>query len=158
MNLRETCLSIYCRSKLDGKGAIVPYAYALKRMVDTPYGYPPEHIYQDNPVDVIGVVHLWIDGELRGLEFADLTERHNTANSIPQWPWVLATIVGLNNQHGHLAGRRLAPLLEVVTTFTSMGKQNVLRFKAPPDLDNGRRWDLFDWEEWQSMFGHVIGF
>lgn len=127
-------------------------------MTDTPYGKPPSSLYDNNPGDTIGVVHLWIDGVLQGLEFADLTVRPNPQNSIPQWPWVLATIIALENKHGELAGRRLAPLLSVVTTLTSMGKERVIRFTTPENLDNGMIWYLYDWAGWERLFGKVIGF
>lgn len=157
INLRKTCLSIGCRSSDLGMGNVVPVTFQLQRMVDTPSGVTPDHIFESVSTKS-GVFQLLIDEVYHEPDYVDVEAYKLVGPQLEQWPWIFATVASMGNYNRELGNARIQFLASVVNTLATCKKTALLPFKAPKNLDNGKIWTLPRFDEWQKLFGDVICF
>jgi hypothetical protein len=157
INLRETCLSISCRSSDRGLGNVVPVTFQLQRMADTPTGVPPALIFESVPTKS-GVFQLLVDEVYHEPDYVDVEAYKLVGPQLEQWPWIFATIASMGNYNRELGNARIQFLASVINTLATCKKKALLPFKAPKNLDNGEIWTLPHFDEWQKLFGGVICF
>jgi hypothetical protein len=64
----------------------------------------------------------------------------------------------MKSYNGELGSARPLELLVIVRELTTQNNKELLRSEVPENIGNGEVWELPDFEEWQQIFGHVIGF
>lgn len=158
MDLRTTALSIYCRSTNQGKGQLIPICYKLEPIADTPFKDEAIKIRSSYPSATVGIVQLWVDKVYHRPLYVSMNLDRRCTTSTWFWPWIFATLLGRENRDSELARWRLLVLAAAVETLRSKGKEELLQFRAPTTLENGEAWYLYGFDEWQAIFGHVIGF
>jgi hypothetical protein len=152
---RKTCLSIFSRSYRDGKGPIFPESFRLQPLVESPWGSRAIPLLNDEIK--MGVVYIYIDGVCQDAAFVRLEYPPDPTSYIAQWPWIFATVVGMQNHNGELGDWRLQLLQNYVEILVDAKKLDVLQFAAPPGLGDGNSWDLYKFEDWQGIFGDCVG-
>jgi hypothetical protein len=127
-------------------------------MSTLPFGLPPATVFTKNPGRKIGVVQLVVDNVYHEPEYVNLNTYKSVTQQIDQWPWIFATITSMRNYNPQLASYRMQHLCSVVNILVKYKKTAVLRFKGPTNLETGQLWHLYDWQEWEKIFGGVVGF
>jgi hypothetical protein len=154
----KRCLSVYCRSNhRDGKGPIRPKFFQLQP-IPKELQTPSEHKATYNEEDEIqlAIVQVYIDDLLQEARYIPLQVPPNPKLYLPQWPWILATVMKMQNHNAQLGKFRLDLLMPYVEALIRERKRDVLRFKAPPALGGQSGFVLYDFDKWQSIFGGVI--
>jgi hypothetical protein len=155
---RKMCFCIHFRSSNSGKGRIVPVAFQLESMADSPYGLPAPQNLQRNPGGNMGIIQVIVDGVRHQREFRDLGVHSPTGYYLQQWPWIYATIASMENYNMDLAIHRLRHLYPVIHIMEERGIPEALDFKAPTNLENGEKWTLPNFPKWHSIFGDIVSF
>jgi hypothetical protein len=110
----------------------------------------------------LGLVQVYIDKLAQEPQYIPLDYHppNSTAPKvyhIPQWPWIFATVLRMQNHNAELAKFRLDLLIPYVEALIKESKVDVLRFRAPVGLGGPEEgWVLYDLEKWQSIFGQCI--
>ena len=154
----KTCLTIYCRSRRDGKGPLSPKIFKLEPIPKgqlTPTEYKAIYV-MDAPGINLALVQVYIDELAQEARYIPLEYPPNPKVYIPQWPWVFATVMRMQNHNAELAKFRLDLLIPYVEALIKEGKLDVLRFRAPIGLGGHVGWALYEFEKWQDIFGHCI--
>jgi hypothetical protein len=160
-DLQEGALSIYCRSFDHGRGRIVPITYQLERIADSVHRENKIQYLKDQYPKKCGIVQIYVDNVYHEpvcvlIEEANSWIPHQLAYRF--WPWIVATIALMGNTDHELAYHRLHVLVFVVEALARAGWPVLSRFKEPRRLGIGDPWHLPDIEEWQAIFGRVVGF
>jgi hypothetical protein len=127
-------------------------------MSKTAFGLPPSHVYDTDTGGKTGTVQISIDTVYLDRVYFDLTMWRPFSTLSGQWPWIFATIASMGNYNVKLWARRLQHLYVVVETSVLIKAPEVLHFQAPKNLRNGKRWELYDFDKWQEIFGNVVNF
>jgi hypothetical protein len=103
------------------------------------------------------VVYVYIDGVYQDAELVRLEYPPDPASYIPQWPWIFATVMTMENHNAELGDFRLQLLKACVEILVDARKLDVLRFVAPPELGGGNFWHLYRFVDWLEIFGECVG-
>jgi hypothetical protein len=163
----KTCLTIYCRSKRDGKGPLTPQKFQLlpiPRGMLSPTEYKTTYNIHAPPGSPgagpggirLALVHVHINSLPQEARYIPLQYPPNPKIYIPQWPWIFATVMRMQNHNAELAKFRMDLLIPYVEALIKESKVDVLAFKAPIGLGGREGWVLYDLEKWQGIFGHCI--
>lgn len=128
-------------------------------MTKTSWGLPPPSVFEnDKPGAKTGVVQFNIDTVDEDRIYFNINVYQSFRTQSQQWPWIFASVAAMFNYNALLWMKRLEYLHQVIDTLVYLRMPEVLRFKAPNDLDNGNIWELCDFGEWTGIFGDIISF
>lgn len=138
---------------------MIPVAYQIQPIVDPSYKLLVAKVYNQRAASKVGIIVVSVDGVLHEPKCVDLNNnRDGSEFLIEQWPWIFASIVMMRPYNRQLANYRLQHLYPVIETLALMGRPEVTQFRIPKNLDNGKRWELYDFDKWKKLFGNVISF
>jgi hypothetical protein len=83
---QKICFCIHFRSSNSGKGSIVPVAFQLESMADSPYGLSAPQNLQRIQGGRMAVIQVIVDGVRHLREFRDLSDHSSGGYYLQQWP------------------------------------------------------------------------